>query len=181
MNPINLKNFRQYENYPGDSGPAKVGHVNAVIKALNEATSNVVSSIIAGTNITITPVIGTGAVTINASGGGSAYKVYTALLTQSGTSDPTAVILENTLGAPVTFSRAGNGTYYITCSAFNFFTINKTFICPIVTDSVLKRYTMRAVSPTTIELQTFGDFSLTPPTSVDNLLSDDGIEIRVYN
>lgn len=36
MNPINLKNFRQYENYPGDSGPAKVGHVNAVIKALNE-------------------------------------------------------------------------------------------------------------------------------------------------
>lgn len=32
MNPINLKNFRQYENAPGDSGPAKVGHVNYVIK-----------------------------------------------------------------------------------------------------------------------------------------------------
>lgn len=31
MNPINLKSFRQYENAPSDSGPAKVGHVNYVI------------------------------------------------------------------------------------------------------------------------------------------------------
>lgn len=111
----------------------------------------------------------------------SSYKVYTALLTQSSTSDPTAVILENTLGAPVTFSRVGDGLYYITCSEFNFFTVNKTFICPIVTDDVLKRYAMRAVSPTTIELSTYPNFTLTPPTPLDGLLSDDGIEIRVYN
>jgi len=180
MNYIDVKNFRKYEQLFGDNGPAKIGHVNAVIKALNEATSSVVSSIIPGTNITITPVSGTGAVTINASGGGSAYKVYTALISQSGTSDPTAVILENTLGAPVTFSRIGDGTYFISCSEFNFFTVNKTFICPIVTDDVLKRYTMRPVSPTTIELQTFNNFTILPPLSSDGLLSNDGIEIRVY-
>jgi hypothetical protein len=109
------------------------------------------------------------------------YKVYTALISQNGTNDPTAVILENTLTAPVTFSRGSTGTYYITCSEFNFFTVNKTFICPIVTDAVLKRYTMRPINPTTIELQTYNDFSLTPPVSSDGLLSDDGLEIRVYN
>lgn len=70
MNYIDVKNFRKYEQLFGDNGPAKIGHVNAVIKALNEATSSVVSSIIPGTNITITPVSGTGAVTINAAGGG---------------------------------------------------------------------------------------------------------------
>ena len=113
--------------------------------------------------------------------GGSTYKVYTALISQSGINDPTAIVLENTLGAPVTFSRAGDGTYYITCSDFNFFTINKTFICPIVTDDALKRYIMRPVSPTTIELVTYNNFTLTPPVPVDSLLSDDGLEIRVYN
>jgi len=111
----------------------------------------------------------------------SSYKVYTALISQSGTNDPTAIVLENTLGVPVTFSRTGDGTYYITCSEFNFFTINKTFISPIVTDDALKRYIMRPVSPTTIELVTYNNFILTPPVSVDSLLSDDGLEIRVYN
>lgn len=32
MNPINVKNFRQYETNLGDTGPAKIGHVNYVIK-----------------------------------------------------------------------------------------------------------------------------------------------------
>jgi len=113
--------------------------------------------------------------------GGSTYKVYTALISQSGINDPTAIVLENTLGAPVTFSRVSDGLYYITCSEFNFLTINKTFICPIVTDNALKRYTMRPVSPTTIELSTYNNFTLTPPVSVDSLLSDDGLEVRVYN
>lgn len=36
MNYIDVKNFRKYEQLFGDNGPAKIGHVNAVIKALNE-------------------------------------------------------------------------------------------------------------------------------------------------
>lgn len=40
MNYIDVKNFRKYEQLFGDNGPAKIGHVNAVIKALNETISS---------------------------------------------------------------------------------------------------------------------------------------------
>jgi hypothetical protein len=51
--------------------------------------------------------------TANFSGGGSAptYKVYTALLSQSGTDEPTAVVVENTLEADVTYSYIAAGQY----------------------------------------------------------------------
>jgi hypothetical protein len=42
---------------------------------------------------------------------GSTYKVYTALLTQSGTSDPVATVLENTTGLTLTWGRSIAGTY----------------------------------------------------------------------
>lgn len=48
---------------------------------------------------------------INASGGG--YKVYTALLTQEGTDAPVATVLENTLGANITYTRLNEGDYNI--------------------------------------------------------------------
>ena len=41
------------------------------------------------------------------------YKVYTALLTQSDTSAPTAIELENSLGGTVTYSRTEAGSYEI--------------------------------------------------------------------
>jgi hypothetical protein len=44
---------------------------------------------------------------------GGAYKVYTALLSQSGTNNPTATVLHNTLGGAITFSRTGIGQYDI--------------------------------------------------------------------
>ena len=45
MNYIDVKNFRKYEQLFGDNGPAKIGHVNAVIKSLNEEVSSITSSI----------------------------------------------------------------------------------------------------------------------------------------
>lgn len=39
------------------------------------------------------------------------YKVYTALLTQSGTASPTAIVLENTLGQTITWSYNSVGAY----------------------------------------------------------------------
>jgi hypothetical protein len=45
MNYIDVKNFRKYEQLFGDNGPAKIGHVNAVIKGLNEEVSSINSSI----------------------------------------------------------------------------------------------------------------------------------------
>ena len=40
------------------------------------------------------------------------YKVYTALLTQSGTDAPVATVLENTLGEDVVWTRDSEGLYY---------------------------------------------------------------------
>ena len=44
-------------------------------------------------------------------GGGASYDVYTAILTQSGTDDPTATVLENTLGGTVVWTYVDVGTY----------------------------------------------------------------------
>lgn len=46
----------------------------------------------------------------------SAYRVYTALLTQSGVGDPTAVVLENTLGATITYVYIEPGVYLVSSS-----------------------------------------------------------------
>jgi hypothetical protein len=58
-------------------------------------------------------------------GANSKYKVYTALLTQSDTFPPTAIVLENSLGV-VTYSYLGVGQYQINCTGC--FTNDKTFI-----------------------------------------------------
>lgn len=53
------------------------------------------------------------------------YKVYTALLNQSGSNDPVATVLENTLGGTPVWTRSGTGTYI--CTLTGAFTLNKTF------------------------------------------------------
>lgn len=53
------------------------------------------------------------------------YKVYSALLTQSGTNAPTATVFENTIGN-IVWTREGTGYYYGTLA--NTFTVNKTFV-----------------------------------------------------
>lgn len=42
------------------------------------------------------------------------YKIYRALISQSGTSAPTATVLQNTLGSVPTFTYLGVGSYQIT-------------------------------------------------------------------
>lgn len=64
----------------------------------------------------------------NAGNGSGArpYKVYTALLTQSGTDAPVATVLENTLGGTVVWSYGGVGDY--TATATGLFTSGKTMV-----------------------------------------------------
>ena len=52
------------------------------------------------------------------------YKVYTALVTQSGTNAPTATVLENTLGGTPTWAFSSAGTFTLTLTGA--FTNNKT-------------------------------------------------------
>ena len=53
------------------------------------------------------------------------YKVYTAILTQADTDAPAAVVLENTLGGAVVWTRNAVGQYFGTLA--DAFTLNKTF------------------------------------------------------
>lgn len=109
---------------------------------------------------------------------GLGYKVYTALISQSGTSAPTAIVLENTLGGTVVWSRSSGGVYHATLSGA--FTINKTICQTSSTYGGLSNYGMvipRITSTNFIEI-----LSILPDTKTltDGLLSLAPIEIRVY-
>lgn len=67
----------------------------------------------------------TGTITVIEGASSLNYKVYTALLTQSGTDTPVATVLENTLGGIPVWTRNTIGTYTITLAGA--FPITKTF------------------------------------------------------
>ena len=107
------------------------------------------------------------------------YKVYTALISQTGTSAPTVIVLENTLGGTPVWSRIGPGVYSGLLSGF--FTANKTTVI------FTKQYTVPTGgtdiftaagcgSINSIDLSTANTAGL-----VDGVLSKATIEVRVYN
>lgn len=64
------------------------------------------------------------------------YKIYRAILSQSGTSAPVAIVLENTLGGIITWSRNGVGDYKGTCNVTGIFSdVTKCTFQPPVYDS----------------------------------------------
>lgn len=103
------------------------------------------------------------------------YKVYTALISQIGTSDPTAIVLENTLGGTVVLSYVSVGTYNLTLTGG--FNINKTTVFLtkqynsssniILSGSLLSTNAVRIMTSNNTDLQ-------------DAQLSGASIEIRVY-
>lgn len=103
------------------------------------------------------------------------YKVYTALLTQSGTSAPTATVLENTLGGVPVWTRSVEGVYR--CRLIGAFTDVKTIVFTNMTNTSgnvvsLKQY---VVAPDDV-------FIYSEP--LQDLDTEDGyisLEIRVYN
>jgi hypothetical protein len=121
-------------------------------------------------NLTVTGTIN-GAVSLP-------YKKYVALLNQSGTSDPTAIILENTFNEIPTFSRTSTGVYKL--ELIDSFTLNKTFIVSGSADvsggsGDFATLIARRFDEDTITLYTYDNF-----TSSDNMLVNTSIEIRVY-
>lgn len=105
-----------------------------------------------------------------------AYKVYSALLTQTGTDAPTWVELENTLGVPVDWYRdsSANGTYY--AEAYGAFTLGKTVIVPGTLN-----YDGYLNSSATLVDQVFIITTLSTGLPTDSLLNKTFVEIRVYN
>lgn len=104
------------------------------------------------------------------------YRSYTALLTQTGTTAPTAVVLENTLGQDIVWTYTGVGTYTGT-SVGTFTEQNKIGIITSQTDlSDTGVTTGFRVSNDAIIIATLNPAGST----LDGLLSDSLVEVRVY-
>lgn len=106
------------------------------------------------------------------------YRVYTALLTQSGTDDPTAIVLENTLGN-IVWTRFTDGYYDATLEGA--FDIEKTtlFIQP---PSTLSTNTVALTETVDNDYIRFGTLHLDGVTGgEDDSLYYTAVEIRVYN
>lgn len=102
------------------------------------------------------------------------YKVYTALLSQIGTDDPVATVLENTIG-DIVWTRIGVGNFRGTLASA--FTLNKTIAFPeadIQQTPNMSVLTFGTIDENTVVIQ-----------SLNNLIIGDEfagwIEIRVYN
>ena len=126
---------------------------------------------IATTNLTVTNTINGRAVSEML----PTYTKYVALITQSGTNDPTVVELENTIG-PIVWTRSAVGNYEGTLAGA--FTLNKTYstLSQVASDSIALVY---AKNVNTILIQTT---NLHSPIAAhhDSHLSNNTIEIRVY-
>lgn len=107
------------------------------------------------------------------------YKVYTALLTQTGTNAPVPTVLENTIGN-IWFSYFDTGVYHINSDGL--FTNNKTFvnISPTVQnagDAINQTVQFVGGAESTINTLTIQTLA----ASQDGIPNRTSIEIRVYN
>jgi len=105
---------------------------------------------------------------------GADYKVYTALLSQSGTSAPTATVLENTLGGTVVWTRDGAGIYHATLTGA--FPANKLYTTP---DPTLGYYFPNIPLSVTLYRST-DDVMILESSGGEDIDSTIQIEIRVY-
>ena len=106
---------------------------------------------------------------------GKSYKVYTALLTQTGTNAPTAIELENTIGE-ISYNYFSSGNYYINSDGL--FILDKTWISMIPNDNVLGGITIN------LSLIDNDKLFLRTNDGIDSdnvLVNNTSIEIRVYN
>lgn len=120
----------------------------------------------------------------------SAPKVYVALITQSGTSDPVVVECENTTGETVTWTRNGEGTYNasITGSIFTSKTaVNVSYggIAPIGGyDGIPICVIGQRLTSSVVQLKTYGApikvGVLQDPEIDDNLLYNATVRIQIY-
>lgn len=110
-------------------------------------------------------------------GANTKYKVYTALLTQSGITAPVATVLENTLGVIPIWNYDAAGSYYLESTGT--FTTNKTTVTagPLEAGSLGAYVQSRIIS----QNQVFIVINKIDGTATNDSLSNTLVEIRVYN
>jgi hypothetical protein len=133
----------------------------------------------------ITPSVRTSVLNALANYDPCPYKIYSALISQSDTNAPVATVLENTLGEEVTFSYVESGNYMIT--NVDLFVEGKTSIflgregfagtlAPVI------GYNLNfAEGGFYNSVQLTSSHQGSSLTTLDNLINNISIEIRVYN
>jgi len=106
---------------------------------------------------------------------GPKYKVYTALLTQTGTTAPVATVLENTLDLNPTYYYDSTGAYRLE-DLSGLLTTNKTFV--LATGNGGGGVSVTINDTTTIEINSINMYS---GDAQDDIFLNTPIEIRVYN
>lgn len=113
------------------------------------------------------------------------YKVYSALLTQTGTNAPVATVLENTLDGTPVWTRDYIGSY--TCALDDAFASGKTsvIISQSITTDIYSNavFTITDLSADSFGLAVMAGAGSTPEEfeQLDGVMSKSFIEIRVYN
>ena len=103
------------------------------------------------------------------------YKVYTALISQSGTNAPTATVLENTLGT-VNFTRSSTGVYFVNSSGL--FTADKTFVIMGAGTNAAYTNAINLINSSTFSIVTKVSSTQADADSANTKVA---FEIRVYN
>ena len=102
----------------------------------------------------------------------AAYTVYTALVTQTGGTAPTATVLQNTTGDTLTWARTGAGTYTVT-SGTALFTPNKTAVfCNVGNGERNQMLMWTRTSTSVLTLTTNGS---------DGRITSGAFEVRIYS
>lgn len=109
---------------------------------------------------------------------GLGYKKYVALLSQSGTDAPIAIVLENTLETTPTWSYINTGQYRITATGK--FTLEKTAITISQVDSDAGKRMVYQNDVDTIDVYSYDSLGAANNDSLNDGEAYTVIEIRVY-
>jgi hypothetical protein len=109
------------------------------------------------------------------------YKVYTALISQTGTADPIVIVLQNELSGTIIWTRSSVGVYLGTLAGV--FTSDKTTIFTTVNGTAGSVYPTALIAGRTNSNEIFLLSNLTNSTGTptDSMLAKTPIEIRIYN
>jgi len=152
-----LSNGRALFNTTTDNGVDKV-QVNGTISASPATTANQV------------PTWG------QVQAAARPYKVYTALLTQTGSNIPAVTVIENTLGATISYSLGGTGFVVATSSTTSFTDPNKVFIS-ISNGNGAGFFSVLRIQTNQVRIVQQNIAG----ANTDGLLQTANFEIRVYN
>lgn len=173
----------------GDVALGSVDNTSDVGKPVSTAqqTALDLKANLASPTLTGTPTLPTGTIATTQAAGDSSTKVattafvtkgikiYVALLTQSGTNDPTAIVLENTLSGTLVWTRSATGEYRGDLTSA--FPADKTWcvVNSMINQKLGDGARIRWVSANRVIVETFASGG-----PADDMLLNTSVEIRVY-